>query len=114
MEGDLIGDSQFGQGGDVVDDTVRIVWRGSNQKDGVWIYQSPHTVHIHHILGRRASDLMDLDTKVAAGFRESGVCRARDNHLRMSDPSFGVAFLSGGETSHEDRLGTSRCGGSCT
>jgi hypothetical protein len=51
-----------------------------------------------------------LDLEVFTGFAEGCVGSLREDHLGLGDVALMVCLVAGGETGHEDRLGTAARG----
>lgn len=67
-------ESEFGEGGNVVDDAVWEVGGRANEKDSVAVYETRNRGNVNLVIRGRACDEVDLDAKIFACLAESCVC----------------------------------------
>ena len=72
-ESALFAEGEAGEGGDVVDDAVGEVGGGTDEEDGVAIYEGGHGGGVDLVGWGRAGDEVDFDAEVGAGFAEGSV-----------------------------------------
>lgn len=82
VEWDAARDSELGERGDVVDDAVGEVGGRADEEDRVAVYEARDRRDGDLVGGRGASDEVDLDSEVVAGFVEGGVRRVREDPRR--------------------------------
>ncbi|KAI3476294.1 hypothetical protein L1887_62131 [Cichorium endivia] len=99
---------EFGEVGDVVDDTVGEVGCGTDEADGVAVDGARDTADVDLARDGVDGDVVHLDAKVGAGLVKGSVRRDADDEFGLGDALGCPGPLAHGETREEDGLGAAR------
>ena len=113
MKRDLLSESEFAEGGDIVDDAVRERRRGADEEDGVVVYETRNGCEGRGEVWRWTIYDVEFDREVFRCFMKGGVGAHGDDHLWGGDSPFGIRFLTGGEACHQDAFCAARGSDAC-